>query len=300
MFALLFGKYGGPAVLTVGDVPEPHAGPGQVRIAARAASVNPVDWKLRAGYLAGMMPVEFPAVPGMDASGVVDEVGDGVDAVGIGDAVFGLGSRTSAEFAVLDHVAVKPAAMSFEEAAALGLAVETAARSLDLLRLRGATLLIDGAAGGVGTATVQLAVVRGLRVIGTASPHNHEYLRSLGATPTTYGPGLAERVAPLATQVDAAIDVAGKGSVLELIAITGYPGRVVTVADFAAGALGVHVADASRGRAGYALTEAAELYTDGRFSVVIERVFPLAQAAAAHRRSEAGHVRGKLVLVMRP
>lgn len=195
MLALQYHEYGEPDVLTVGEAAEPHPGSGQVRIAVRAASVNPFDWKLRAGYLDGMVPVSFPAIPGTDASGVVDEVGDGVDGVKVGDAVFGLGAGTSAEFAVLDAYAVKPESMSFEQAAALGLAVETAARTLDMVDVReGSTILVDGAAGGVGTAATQLAVQRGAHVIGTASPERHEYLRSLGATPTTYGPGLAERV----------------------------------------------------------------------------------------------------------
>jgi NADPH:quinone reductase-like Zn-dependent oxidoreductase len=153
MLALQFDEYGGPEVLHVADAPEPHAGAGQVRVAVRAVSVNPYDWKLRAGYLAEMVPLSFPAIPGTDASGVVDEVGEGVEGVAVGDEVFGLGSATSAEYAVLDLVARKPAGTSFVDAAALGLAVEAAARALDALELSaGDTLLIDGAAGGTGTA----------------------------------------------------------------------------------------------------------------------------------------------------
>lgn len=300
MYALQFHEYGEPEVLSIGEAAEPHAGSGQVRVAVRAVSVNPFDWKVRAGFLAGMVPVTFPAIPGTDAAGVVDEVGEGVDGVRVGDEVFGLGSRTSAEFAVLDIVAVKPASMSFEQAAALGLAVETAARTLDLLDLpEGSTLVVDGAAGGVGSAATQLAVARGIRVIGTASPTGHDYLRSLGATPTTYGPGLPDRVAELAQNgVDGAVDVVGKGSIPELIAMTGDPGRVVTIADFAAGQLGVLVADGSGGRATYALAQAAQLFADGRFTIAIERVLPLAEGVEAHRVSQAGHVQGKLVLTV--
>jgi NADPH:quinone reductase-like Zn-dependent oxidoreductase len=300
VFALQFHEYGNPDVLSVGDCAEPHAGPGQVRIATRAVSVNPFDWKVRAGYLDGLVPVEFPAIPGVDASGIVDEVGEGVDGIQAGEEVFGLGSRTSSEFAVLDHVTRKPASLTFEEAAALGLAVESAARSLDLLDLRpGSTLLIDGAAGGVGSAATQLAVARGAKVIGTASPANHDYLRSLGATPTTYGPGLPERVEPLAPNgIDAAIDVAGAGSVPDLIAITGAPPRVVTLADFSAAQLGVHLADTSTGRAYYALADAAALHGQSRFTVAIQQVFHLEDCAEAHRLSQGGHVRGKLVLTV--
>lgn len=299
MLAMLYDEYGEPDVLRLGEAPEPHAGPGQVRIAVRAVSVNPFDCKLRAGQMAGIVPLTFPAIPGTDASGVVDEVGDGVEAVKVGDPVFGLGSQTSAQFALLDHFSARPAEMPAEEAAASGLAVEAAARCLDMVDLpAGSTLLLDGAAGGVGSAATQLAVARGLHVIGTASPAQHEYLRTLGATPTTYGSGLPERVAALAPQVDAAIDLVGKGSVPELITITGDPGRVVSLADFSAGQFGARVADGSTPRATYAFATVAELYRQGRFAITIERVFPLSEAAEAHRLSESGHVRGKLVLTV--
>lgn len=300
MLALRYHEFGGPETMGVEDAPEPHAGPGQVRVAVRAVSVNPFDWKLRAGYMADIVPTTFPAIPGTDAAGVVDEIGEGVEGVAIGDPVFGLGSATSAEHAVLDIVAAKPANMSFVEAAALGLAVETAARTLDRLTLRdGDTLLVDGAAGGVGSAMVQLARARGLNVIGTASEAQHDYLRSLGATPTTYGPGLRERLAELAPGgVAGAVDIVGLGSVPALIEITGDPGRVATVADFTAYALGVHVADTSTPRAGYALAEAARLYNEGSFIIHIDRTLALKDGSQAHQRSQDGHVRGKLVLTV--
>jgi NADPH:quinone reductase-like Zn-dependent oxidoreductase len=299
MLCLQFSECGEPDVLHVADAPEPHAGPGRVRIAVRAASVNAWDWKVRAGLVPGM-PSSFPSIPGLDAAGVVDEVGDGVTSVAVGDRVFGLGSRTTAEHAVLDTVAAMPQSMTFEEGAALGVVVETAARSLDLLDLpAGSTVLIDGAAGGVGSAATQLAIARGLTVIGTGSPGNEDYLRSLGATPTTYGAGLPGRVAALAPDgVDGAIDVAGKGSVPDLIEITGTPTRVVSVADFSAGALGAKVADSSRGRASYALAEVARLVGEGRFVVMIEQALPLADGAQAHRLSQSGHVRGKVVITV--
>lgn len=297
MLALQFSECGEPEVLHVGEAPEPHAGPGRVRIAVRASSVNVFDWKVRAGRVPGM-PRRFPAIPGLDGAGVVDEVGDGVTGLAIGDRVFGLGSRTNAELAVLDLAARMPEGMSFEEAAALGVACETAARTLDLLQLPGGShLVVDGAAGGVGSAVTQLAVARGLAVVGTASQKNHEYLRTLGATPTTYGPGLRERVAALVPDgVDAAIDVVGKGSVPELIEITGDPRRVATVADFGAAGLGVRVSESSRGRASYALEEVAGLYEQGRWVVHLDKVLPLSEGAAAHRELQAGHVRGKIVL----
>lgn len=299
MQALQFDSYGGADVLHVAQAPEPHAGPGQVRVLVRALSVNPFDWKLRAGFMEGMVPVSFPAITGTDAAGVVDEVGEGVTGLHLGDEVFGLGSATAAELAVLDFATVKPPTLTFEEAAAMGLAVEAAARCLDLLDLRpGATVLIDGAAGGVGSAMTQLALARGLRVIGTAGPRNQDYLNGLGAVATTYGSGLAGRVASLAPTVDGAVDVVGRGSVPELVAITGDPRRVVTLADFTAYEHGVHVADGSVARASYALAEAAGLHAEGRFSMPIEATFALEDGRAAQELSEAGHVRGKVVITV--
>ncbi len=299
MQALQFDEYGGADVLHVAQAPEPHAGPGQVRVLVQALSVNPFDWKLRAGLMEGMVPVSFPAITGTDAAGVVDEVGVGVTGLHLGDEVFGLGSATAAELAVLDVATVKPPSLTFEEAAAMGLAVEAAARCLDLLDLhRGATVLIDGAAGGVGSAMTQLALARGLRVVATASPQNHDYLTGLGATPTIYGEGLAGRVASLVPTIDGAVDVVGHGSVPELVAITGDPRRVVTLADFTAYEHGVHVADGSVARASYALAEAADLHVAGRFSMPIEATFALEDGPAAHELSESGHLRGKIVITV--
>jgi NADPH:quinone reductase-like Zn-dependent oxidoreductase len=295
--AVVFDRYGGPEVLHVGEVDEPHAGPGQIRIAVRAASVNPIDWKLRSGALAEMMPVELPKVIGNDASGVVDEVGEGVVGVSEGDDVFGFGvGFAAAEYVLLDDHAVKPAGLSFEEAAGYPVAAETAVRALEALGLLpGQTVLINGAAGGVGTAAVQIARARGARVIGTAGEANHDYLRGLGVEPTTYGEGLVERVRELGG-ADLAFDTAGRGAIPDLVEITGGPDTVITIADYAAPRYGVRVTGASDGRSVHALAEAARLFEEGRFSLPVARVFPFAEAAEAHRLSEAGHVRGKLIL----
>jgi len=300
VIALQFDRYGDPDVLTVGEAPQPQAGPGQVRIAVRACSVNSFDWKLRAGYLDGMVPIHFPAIPGVDAAGVVDQVGPGVQGIAVGDEVFGIGTGTAAASAVLDMFAKKPASIPFVEAAGLGLAVETAARALDMLDIRpGGTVLIDGAAGGVGSAATQLAVARGAWVIGTASEGNHDYLTSLGATPTRYGPGLVGRVTALAPDgVDAALDTAGKGSVAELISLVPTPSKVVTIADYEAPKLGARLADGSTDRAEYALADVATLAEEGTFITTIDRVFPLAEGAEAHRLSQRGHVRGKVILTV--
>jgi len=190
--------------------------------------------------------------------------------------------------------------MSWAEAAALPLGAETAARALDLLRVgEGTTLLVEGAAGGVGSAAVQLAVARGATVLGTASERNHEYLRRLGAVPTTYGPGLVDRGRELAPQgVDAVLDTAGKGSVPQLVQLVDDPAQVVSIADFSAPEVGARVTSGGEERAGYALAEAVRLHGEGRYVVEVEATFPLEQGAEAHRVSEGGHVRGKLVLVV--
>ncbi|MEA2371683.1 MAG: hypothetical protein QOH12_2077 [Solirubrobacteraceae bacterium] len=300
MKAVRFGEYGGPEVLRVDDVEEPHAAAGQIRVAVRGAGVNPVDWKIRSGAMAGFMPVEFPRIVGSDAAGVVDETGEGVSGVSVGDEVFGsaVGGAT-AEYAVLDHWATKPGGLSWAEAAGLPVAVETALRVLKLLGCKeGQTLIINGAAGGVGIAGIQFARERGARVIGTASERNHEFLRELGAEPTTYGDGLVERVRELSPEgVDIAFDAAGHGAFPALVELTGSPDNVVTIADFAAAEQGVRVSPGAEGRSWEALGQAAELLEAGRFTMPVARTVAFSQAAEAHRLSEDGHVRGKLVLV---
>jgi NADPH:quinone reductase-like Zn-dependent oxidoreductase len=301
--AARFSRFGGPEVLEIVDLPDPHPGPGQVRIAVRAAGVNPSDWKKREG----LMDPELPQTMGYEAAGVVDELGEGVADVAVGDRVFGLSAEgaAQAELAVLSFYAPIPPSLTFAGAAALPAAVETATRALDQLGVgagagRGSTLLINGASGSVGSAAVQLAVVRGARVIGTASPANHDYLRSLGAEPVAYGEGLAGRVRALAPGgVDAALDVAGSGVLPELIELAGGPEHVVTIADFGgAQEHGVRFSSGDAGRAVHALAEIGELIESGRFSLPVAQTFPLAEIAEAHRVSEDGHVRGKLVLLV--
>ena len=300
MRAVQFSEYGGPDVLHVADVEEPHAGAGQVRVAVKAAAVNPFDWKLRSGAMQQVMPVDFPSIPGIDVAGVVDEVGDGVTDVAVGDEVFGFAVGSgSAEHAVLEHYATKPADLWWAEAAGLPVAVETAARALDLLGLEsGQTILVNGAAGGVGTAAVQFARARGARVIGTASESNHEFLRTIGAEPTTYGNGLVERVRELAPDgVDLALDTSGRGALPELIEITGSPDRVVTIADYSAAEHGVRITTGAEERSWEALGQAAKLHEAGQLTMPVAQTFPFEQAPEAHRLSEGGHVRGKLVLI---
>ena len=195
MRALQFTEYGGPEVLTWEDASVPHAGPGQIRIAVRAASVNPADWKLLAGAMSGGQPLVGMGYLGYDAAGVVDEVGEGVTGVSEGDDVFGRGQNTQAEYAVLDAWAAKPPSIDWAVAAAAGVAGETSERGLRLLGVKaGDTIFVDGGAGGVGAVAVQMAVVRGARVIASASEANQDHLREIRAIPVLYGEGVDGRV----------------------------------------------------------------------------------------------------------
>ncbi|MFJ8951004.1 NADP-dependent oxidoreductase [Streptomyces sp. NPDC102381] len=299
MKAAQFSRFGGPEVLEIVELPDPHPGPGEIRIAVRAAGVNASDWKKRQG----LMDQELPQTMGYEAAGVVDEIGDGVEEVAVGERVFGFGGdgAAQAERAVLSAWAAIPASLDFAGAAALPSSVETAARALDQLGVRsGGTLLISGASGTVGSAAVQLAVARGAQVIGTGSPATHDRLRELGAEPVAYGDGMTDRVLALAPNgVDLALDVAGSGILPELIDLAGGADHVVTVADFeGAQRHGVRFSRGDTGRAVYALGQAAELIAAGRFTLPVGRTFPLADVAEAHRVGESGQVRGKLVLLI--
>ncbi|MGD3113050.1 NADP-dependent oxidoreductase [Streptomyces sp. YGL11-2] len=299
MKAARFSRFGGPEVLEIVDLPDPHPGPGQVRIAVRAAGVNASDWKKRRG----LMDVELPQTLGYEAAGVVDEVGEGASDVAVGDRVFGfcLDGAAQAELAVLSFYAPIPPSLDFAGAAALPAAIETAMRAVDQLGVKsGSTVLINGASGSVGSAAVQFAVARGARVIGTASPANHDYLSSLGAEPVAYGEDLVERVRALAPDgVDLALDVAGSGVLPELIGLAGGSEHILTVADFVgAQEHGVRFSRGDDGRAIHVLAEIGELIEAGRFALPVAQTFPLAEIAEAHRVSEDGHVRGKLVLLV--
>ncbi|WP_406222846.1 NADP-dependent oxidoreductase [Streptomyces decoyicus] len=307
MFAVQYHRYGGSEVLAVEEVEEPHAGPGRVRIAVRATGVTPADWYLRSGMLQDFVSLDLPHVPGMDAAGIVDEVGEGVTGTAVGDAVFGLvpvvdQGGAAAEYAVLEAWAPKPRSWSFGEAGGAAGNIDTATRVLEALdAVEGMTLLIEGAAGGVGTITAQLARARGLTVIGTASESNHGFLKALGVVPVTYGPGLADRLAALAPHgVDVVLDAAGKGSLAELVAIVGDPHRVVTIADFDAARHGVRFSRSEAGESpGWAgLPLAADLADQGRLTVPVHAAFPLKETAAAHDASAIGHARGKIIITV--
>jgi NADPH:quinone reductase-like Zn-dependent oxidoreductase len=298
--AIQYDDYGPPEVLHLAEVAELTAGTGRVRVAVRAAGVNPFDWKVRSGAFRQFFPVEFPSTPGSEFAGVVDQVGEGVTGFAVGDEVLGRGSATYAEQAVVDPAGIerKPATMSFEQAAALPVAVSAAYRVLVPLALEpGQTLLVDGAAGGVGGILVQVARARGLQVVGTASERNHGRLRELGVTPVVYGDGLAERVAAVAPNgIDAAADLAGK-SLDTLVQLTGDPSKVVSIADGdGAKRLGARFTGGADQAPADALAEAIRLVEDGRLVIPVGSVYPLAEAAAAQAESESGRSDGRIVL----
>jgi NADPH:quinone reductase-like Zn-dependent oxidoreductase len=299
MRALQYRTYGGPEVLEWAEAPDPHPGPGQVRIAVRAASVNPIDWKSFSGAMSGGEPMAGTGYLGADAAGVVDEVGDQVSGVAVGDEVFGRGRNTQAEYAVLDAWAAKPPSIDWAVAAAAGVAGETAERGLRLLEVKaGDTLFVDGGAGGVGAVAVQMALARGAKVLASASAANHDYLRELGATPVRYGQGVAERVrAAAGGPVQAVFDVAGQTPVQELISLAPEPSKVVSIANFAAAQAGARVTGGGAdSHPMEALAQVAELLTQNQLVIKVQ-TFPFDRAAEAYRISQGGHVRGKLVLI---
>jgi NADPH2:quinone reductase len=303
---------GGPEVLALVDESEPEPGAGEALLEVRAAGVNPVDLK-RYGGSHGPLP-EFPMHLGFEAAGVVRAVGP--EAVGprgpvsVGDEVIAYRiDGAYAECLVVPATALvpKPSNLAWEPASGLMLAGATAIHALSVVYVEaGDTLLFHGAAGGVGIAAIQVALDRGARVIGTASEANHAFLRSLGAEPVTYGPGLRERVREIVPGgIDAAIDGVGTSEALEVsLALVKDPARFTTIVGTpAAFEAGVKVLGGAPGAdPGIALRHEARLelvdrVAAGTLEVVVARTYPLAQAAAAHREVKTGHVRGKVALV---
>ena len=236
---------------------------------------------------------------GYDAAGVVDEVGEGVTGVSVGDEVFGRGQNTQAENAVLGSWTPKPASIDWAVAAAAGVAGETAERGLRLLGVKpGDTVFIDGGAGGVGAVAAQMALARGARVIASSSEANHDYLREIGAIPVLYGDGVAGRVRDAGGgQVDTVFDVAGKTPIQELLSLVSEPSQVLSIANFAAGQAGARVTGGEAdSKPMEALAEVAELLAQNKLVIKVQ-TFPFDRAAEAYRISQGGHVRGKLVLV---
>ncbi|QCO96855.1 NADP-dependent oxidoreductase [Arthrobacter sp. 24S4-2] len=295
---MYFAEYGEPELVTAGEESVDVPGDGQVQVGIRAIAVNPMDWKIVAGYLQAFFPLQLPAVPGCEAAGTVTAVGNGVTDFKVGDEViwngFAGGYRSAANFPA-GQLTLKPAGLDFEQAACVAIAGGAAYSALVQLGIGvGDTVLIHGAAGGVGSAAVQIARHLGARVIGTASEQNHAYLRGLGAEPVAYGEGLVERVRSLGT-ITAVVDTfGGEGTTAATVQLLGGHGTAVTtVPGKEANAAGIAPVKMLAGR----VAEAARLAADGKLRFSIQERIPLTDAARALGISRAGHVRGKIVLV---
>ncbi len=303
MRAITYEQYGDNDVLALTDRPVPRVGPGEVLVRVRCAAVNPVDWKIMAGYLDPLLHTWFPVIPGWDVAGVVEQVGLDTPEFSEGDEVIAYARRdmvydgTFAEYACVPvrAVARKPATLDWAQAAGLPLAGLTAYQALTRLGLRrGETVLIHNASGGVGSLGVQIARALGARVIGTASAPNHDGLRGFGVEPVAYGDGLSERVTALAPDgVDVVADFIG--GVLETTqAVLASGGRHATIIDpKVAEAGGLHLWVRPDGGELQALADMADA---GRLTVPVAQTFPLEQTAEAFALSQAGHVHGKIAI----
>ena len=303
MQASRFHEYGPPDVLRLEEAPRPEPGEGQVLVRVRVAGVNPIDWKLRAGYLQAFMPVELPHIPGFDVAGTVEALGPGVTRFAVGDEVFGRGAATYAQYAVAPAttLAHKPAAISFEQAATVPVGGVTAWAGLfEAARLEpGQRVLVHGGAGGVGSFVVQLAHWKGAHVIATASAANADFVRSLGADEVVdYA---AVRFEDVVSDVDVVYDTVGgevtgrSWGVLKpggiLVVIAGSPDPA------AAEARGVRTSGTNAPAVtSPILQELARLAESGDLRPQVGPTFPLADAAGAHALSETGHGRGRVVL----
>ncbi|MFF7298751.1 alcohol dehydrogenase catalytic domain-containing protein [Streptomyces sp. NPDC008265] len=315
MKAIAYSAYATTPEIRLVDLPQPKVAPGEVLVRVRAAGVNPVDWKIAAGHLDQVLEVRHPVIPGWDVAGVVEAVGPDTFDYEVGDEVYGyvrkagappsgswgrveLGTYAELVSAPVRTLARKPRSLTFEQAAGLPLAALTAYQSLTRVGLKaGESVLIHSAAGGTGSFGVQIAVALGLRVIGTAGAHNHDYLRSLGAEPVLYGEGLADRVrAPAPEGVDAGPDFYGDGVVATLQSLVKERGRVGPIADYEAAAQGAHQLWVRPDTAD--LTFLSELADAGKVTVNVAHALPLAEAARAWELSTSGRTRGKIVLTV--
>jgi NADPH:quinone reductase-like Zn-dependent oxidoreductase len=303
MRAVRFDQYGGVDVLNVVDVPDPVAGDGQVLVEVKAAGINPGEAKIRDGSLAERWPATFPSGQGSDLAGVVRDTGAGVTGVASGDQVFGwVDNRSShAELVVVDaiHLNAKPFKLDWEIAGSLFVAGATGWATVHAVELSSDdTVVISGAAGGVGVFATQLAVRTGARVIGLASEANHQWLRSRGVIPVTYGDGVDARIRDAASSgVNAFIDLVGGGYVELAFALGVDASRIDTVVDFAAASRGVKTDGSAVGARSDVLLELAESVVSGDLEIPIAATFPLEQVRDAYLELEQGHTRGKIVLV---
>jgi len=301
MKAVRFDRYGGIEVLQVAEVPMPEPSHNEALVKVKAASINPGEAKIREGLLHAMWPATFPSGEGSDLAGIVAKIGSGVEGFKVGDEVIGFTDRRAshAEYVVVEaqNLTIKLAKVSWEVAGSLAIAGSTAYASVHAVSLkRGDTVAVSGAAGGVGSITVQLARRAGAQVIGIASPANHPWLVMHGVKPESYGADLAERLRE--TRIDAFIDAHGGGYV-KLAVELGVPrSRIQTIIDFTAvREYGVKAEGSNAARNASVLAELATLIASGDLEVPIAATFPLDQVQAAFSLLGQGHIRGKIVLL---
>lgn len=302
--AVRFDKYGGIDVLKVVEVERPVPGKGQVLVRVRAAGINPGEGTIREGMLAKEFPTTFPSGEGSDLAGVVEEVGKGVGGIKPGDEIIGFTDKrgSHAEFVLVeaDHLVPRPAKVPWEQAGALFVVGTTAYAAVKAVGLTaGDTVVVSGAAGGVGSVAVQLAKRIGARVIGLASDANHQWLSDHGVIPVTYGEGVADRIREASGgKVDAFIDTHGGGYV-ELAVELGIPhSRIDTIIDFAAAQkYGVKTDGNQKGATAEVLSELAGMIANGRLEIPIAKVYHLDEVRDAYRELEQHHTHGKIVLV---
>jgi NADPH:quinone reductase-like Zn-dependent oxidoreductase len=310
--AVRMDEYGGIDVLHVAEVERPVPGPGQVLVRVKAAGINPGETIIREGtydsMFSGASPSTFPMGQGSDLAGVVEEIGEGVADFAVGDEVLGfVGTRSSqAELVVVEaeDLTPRPPGVPWDQAGALFVAGTTAYVAVRTVSLgeglgEGDTLVVSGAAGGVGSITVQLAKNAGAEVIGLASEANHEWLRSHGVTPVVYGEGQADRIREASGgEVDAFIDTFGSGYVELALDLGVEPERIDTIIDFAAvEEHGVKAEGSSGGASADVMAELAGMIARGELEIPIARVYPLDEVRDAYRELEQRHTRGKIVLV---
>jgi len=301
--AVRFDEYGDVDVLKVVDVPTPEPGPGQVLVAVKAAGINPGEGKIRAGLLHSRFPATFPSGEGSDLAGIVTATGPGVTGLSAGDEVIGYtDNRAShAEYVVAEaeNLTPRPPTMPWEVAGALFVAGATAYAAVRAVAVApGDTVVVAGAAGGVGSIAVQLARLAGATVIGLAGETNHVWLAEHGVIPVSYGDGVAERIRAAAPRVDALIDTQGGNYVQLALDLGVQPSRIDTIVNFAAVAdHGVKADGNAAGASAAVLAELAGLVAAGKLEIPIAATFPLAQVRDAYTELERGHTRGKIVLI---
>lgn len=296
-------RYGGPGELKLEQVQRPEPQANEVLVRVHAAGVNPVDWKIREGWLKDIRPMQFPYVPGNDIAGVIEEVGPGVTAFQKGQAIFGQANKGAyAEYttASVEKIALKPQTLSCDEAATVPLGATTAWQSLfDLGNLQTSQrVLIQGAAGGVGLFAVQFAKWKGAQVIGTASASNIDFIRSLGIdTPVDYSSHDLENVAQ---DVDLVVDGVGGKTVEQSLQLVKRGGTLVTLTDKPsqekAQQRNVRVLSRTANVTGELLQTFAQLIDEGKVKIEVAQKLPLSGVQKAQELSERGHGRGRIVL----